>query len=310
MTFDITPAAVRHTSVFSVGRLVPLTLVVLPRLHGCMRMTLLLLAFGATAISALGAQTIPPATTPGATAPRVTTATMAVQVTDGTGLLLSNVEVTAQGPMSRDGVTSEKGTLRFLNLKPGTYRLRFVREGSITLERDVAARVGATITVDVAMSAAPPPPKEPEPVVVPPPPPPPPAPPEPASKPLPPPGDPKTVAIPSFLDGNFIGRAPRKDSPLGCTPSGSGTLHQLREAWANHAHDVEDEWLYVVAGEGLLRVGTVEHRLQAGTFSLIPRTIQHALQPQGRNPLIVFSVMSGAPCEPPTGAAGAAPSVR
>jgi mannose-6-phosphate isomerase-like protein (cupin superfamily) len=262
------------------------------------------LAFGATAVSALGAQTIPPAT-----APRATPVTIAVQVTDGTGLLLSNVEVTAQGPMSRDGVTGENGTLRFLNLKPGTYRLRFVREGSITLERDVTARAGATITVDVAMSAAPPPPKEPEPVapVVPPPPP---ATPEPAPKPLPPPGDPKTVAIPSFLDSNFIGRAPRKDSTLGCTPSGSGTLHQLREAWANHAHEVEDEWLYVVAGEGLLRVGAVEQRLQAGTFSLIPRTIQHALQPQGRNPLIVFSVMSGAPCEPPTGALGATPSVR
>jgi mannose-6-phosphate isomerase-like protein (cupin superfamily) len=261
------------------------------------RTAVLFLAFGAVAVSALGAQTTP----------RATTLTMAIQVTDGTGVFLSDVQVTALGPMMRSGVTGSEGTLRFLNLRPGIYRLRFVREGSITLERDITARAGVLSTVDVTMSTAPPPPKEPEPPPpvappAPPLPPPPPVPPEPASKLLPPPGDPKTVEIPGFLDSNFIGRAPRKDSTLACSPSGSGRLHQLREAWASHTHDVEDEWLYVIAGQGLLRVGTAEHRLQAGTFSLIPRTVQHSLQPQGRNPLIVLSIMSGGPCESPTSA--------
>ena len=43
----------------------------------------------------------------------------------------------------------------------------------------------------------------------------------------------------------------------------------------------------------MLRIGTAEQKLQAGTFSLVPHTMSHALIPQGRNPLIVISVLSG-----------------
>jgi len=264
-----------------------------------MRKMLFVLALGGIAVTGMHAQTAP--TKP---QPRATTGTMTVQVTDRIGAVLSDVQVTVQGPMSRDGVTDGNGALRFTNLRAGTYRLRFVRDGSITLERDVTIPAGGTIAVDAALSPAPPPPTPPEPEPLPLPV----APPEPAPKPLPPPGNPKIVVIPDFLDTNFIGRATRKDSPLGCTPSGASTLYQLREAWASHVHHDEDEWLYVVAGEGTLRVGTADHRLQAGTFSVIPRTHEHAIQPRGRNPLIVLSVMSGLPCEAPTPAPGASPS--
>ena len=95
---------------------------------------------------------------------------------------------------------------------------------------------------------------------------------------------------------NFIGREGRKESSLGCTPTGTATLHQLREAWLNHTHDDADEWIYVVAGEGTLRIGNADQRISAGTFSLIPHTVGHALLPTGRNPLIVISVLSGPPC--------------
>jgi mannose-6-phosphate isomerase-like protein (cupin superfamily) len=115
------------------------------------------------------------------------------------------------------------------------------------------------------------------------------------------------VGIPAFLDSNFIGRAARKDSELGCTSSGSAILHQLREPWASHTHDFADEWLYIVAGEGILLVDAVEQKIQPGTFSLIPRAHRHAIHPQGRNPLIVVSVTSGAPCESPAPTSGSAP---
>ena len=47
-------------------------------------------------------------------------------------------------------------------------------------------------------------------------------------------------------------------------------------------------------GEGALRIGTaIDQRIQAGTFSLVPHATSHALLPQGRNPLIVISVLSG-----------------
>jgi mannose-6-phosphate isomerase-like protein (cupin superfamily) len=223
-------------------------------------------------------------------APKPTTfkaAVMTVQVSDTVGAPLSGTTVTATGPVSREGQTSPDGTIQLLNLRAGTYRLRFEREGSITLEREVTVRAGESATVDVALAAAPPPPKAPEPVA-----------PSPPTATLGAPGDPKTTPVPLFLEKNFIGgREARKESALGCAATGTGTLHQLRDTWTAHTHDDADEWLYVVAGEGVLRLPGSEQRLQAGTFSLVPHTISHTLVPQGRNPLIVISVLSGPACK-------------
>ena len=233
----------------------------------------------------------PAAPTPAAPAraARPATPTVTVQVTDSAGLPLAGVQVTTQGPLSRDGVTAEDGSIRFANMRVGNYRLRFVREGSITLERDIAVRA-EPLLVDVALSAAPAPPKPPEP-------PPAPAPPPPPTKTLGPPTDPKVISVPTFIEKNFIGnREPQKESTLGCTSTGTATLYQLREAWINRSHDDADEWLYVVAGEATLRIKTTEQRLQAGTFSLIPHTVAYSLLPTGRNPFMVVSVLSGAAC--------------
>jgi mannose-6-phosphate isomerase-like protein (cupin superfamily) len=209
-------------------------------------------------------------------------------VADGTGAPLADARATTiTGVVSREGVTAADGSLRMINMRPGTYRLRFEREGSITLERELILRAGESTTLDVVLSAAPPPPKEPEPVA-----------PPPAATTLPPPGDPKVTPVPLFLEKNFIGgREGRKDSLLGCTPTGTATLHQLREAWLAHTHDDAEEWIYVVAGEGNLRIGTTDQKVQAGSFSLVPHTVSHALLPQGRNPLIVISVLSGPACK-------------
>jgi hypothetical protein len=218
-------------------------------------------------------------------APPAANLTLSIQVTDSSGLPLGNVQVTAQGPVSREGTTTQDGSLRFAALRAGMYRLRFVREGSNTLERDVTIRAGEPLAVDVSLTAAPPPPKPPEPVKPPPS--------ASSDKSLGPPTDPKMTPIPTFLEKNFIGREGRKDSPLGCTTTGAATLVQIREALLNQTHDDADEWIYVVAGEGTLRLGTAEQHLQAGTFSLIPHTVSHGLLPTGRNPLIFVSVMSG-----------------
>ncbi|RPI52664.1 MAG: cupin domain-containing protein [Acidobacteria bacterium] len=214
-------------------------------------------------------------------------AALTIQVSDTLGAPLSGSTITAEGPVSREGVTAPDGTLRLINLRAGNYRLRFMREGSITLERDLALRAGESATLDVALSAAPPPPKAPEPVQ-----------PPPSSRTLGPPGESKVTPVPLFLEKNFIGgREGRKDSPLGCTETGMATLHQLRDSWLAHTHDDADEWIYVVAGEGALRIAAAEHHLQAGTFSLVPHTVTHAFVPQGRNPLIIISVLSGPACK-------------
>lgn len=205
------------------------------------------------------------------------------------GAPLANTQITTQGPVVREGTTGEDGSLRLTNMRAGTYRLKFEREGSIALERDLSMRAGESLSIDVALSAAPPPPKTPEPekpVAL-----------EPAVKALPPPGEATVTSVPLFIERNFIGRDGRKDSALGCTPTSTATLHQLREAWLRHSHDDADEWIYVVAGEGTLRIGSAEQKIQAGTFSLVPHTVSHTLLPQGRNPLIVISVLSGPECK-------------
>lgn len=241
-----------------------------------------------------GAQQPPPQKPPAAQAPspaaRPAPLTLTIHVTDAVGAVLGDVLVRATGPVEREGRTSDEGTLKFANLKPGTYRLRFVREGYFTLERDVALRAGQPLQIEVTLSDAPPP-------MPPPPSPPPEKPPEPPPPPPPPVAEPTTVAIPSFIELNFIGsRAPRKDSLLACAGTGTATLVQLREPLADEVHDATDEWLYVVAGEGMLQVGEREEKLAAGTFSLVPRTVRHTLVPRGRNPLILIAIQTGTPC--------------
>jgi hypothetical protein len=255
-----------------------------------MRRTLLLLGFVLPVSVSLLAQTAPRAAQ---TAPRaaVRPSTLTIQVTDSLGMPVADAQVTTVGPVARQGVTAADGSLRLANMRTGTYRLRFSREGSITFERELTIRPGESPTIDVSLSPAPVPPKAPEPEPAPPPPPP--------VQTLPPPGDPKITPIPLFLEKNFIGgRQPRKDSSVGCAATGTATLHQLRDAWLSHEHEDADEWIYVVAGEGMLRVGmAADQRVQAGTFSLIPHSTAHAVLPQGRNPLIIISVLSGPRCQ-------------
>lgn len=252
-----------------------------------MRRTLFLCTLALASSAVTHAQTAPPTPRPTAK-PSTATAkppTVTIQVTDGAGAPLADATVTTTaGVVSREGVTGADGSLQWINMRPGTYRVRFAREGSITVERELILRAGEPATVDVALNPAPPA-KAPEPVA-----------PPPAS--LGPPGDPKITPVPLFLEKNFIGgREGRKDSLLGCTATGTATLHQLRDTWQPHTHDTAEEWIYVVAGEGNLRIGSADQKLQAGTFSLVPHTMSHALIPQGRNPLIVISVLSGPECK-------------
>ena len=257
-----------------------------------MRRTLFLCTVALCSCVALSAQTPPnapaaparPTAKPSTAKPSAKPPTVAIQVTDAAGAPLADAMVTTtSGVVSREGTTGADGSLQWINMRPGTYRLRIEHEGSVTLERELILRAGEAADVDVALTAAPPAPKAPEPVA--------------PTATLGPPGDPRVTPVPLFLEKNFIGgREGRKDSPLGCTSTGTATLHQLRDTWAAHTHDDAEEWIYVVAGEGTLRIGTSDQKLQAGTFSLVPHTISHTLVPQGRNPLIVISVLSGPPC--------------
>ena len=116
-------------------------------------------------------------------------------------------------------------------------------------------------------------------------------------------GEQKTVSIPTFLDRNFIGREPLKESILGCTATATTRLLQLRDTLAEHVHENVDEMLYVVAGEGAIMIpGRAATPVGPGSLSVVPRGAPHAIERRGRNPLIVLSILSGTPCTAETGA--------
>jgi hypothetical protein len=214
---------------------------------------------------------------------------MTVKVTDSGGAPLVGANVTATGAATRAGVTDATGTVRFLSLRGGTYRLRFESPTTITLERDVVLRAGME-------------PIEATPTPAPPPPPPPPA-PEPTRNdpisgrgPLQAP-QPRTVAIPEFIERNMLGnREPAKTTQVACGATSVTNVLQIRDPLKDQAHPDSEALIYVVGGEGLLVLPIADVPLSAGTFSMVPRGTTYTLQRRGRSGLIVLQTLTDTLC--------------
>ena len=248
-----------------------------------------------TPATAKPAPATPPATTPAAPRRILKPVPSTIVVRDFSGSPVADVSVTISGAgQDRRELTTDKAGSAALSLADGTYRLRFEHENFITLEREVTIRSTRADKIDVALNRAPPPPPPPPPAPAPTPPP-----PEPPPAPAPVAvGPPTNVSIPTFLDKNFIGgREPLKESVLGCTPDAITRVLQLRDPLAAHAHGNLDEVLYVVAGNGAIKIGEESTPVAAGSLSVIPRGLRHSIERQGKNPLIVLSTLSGASCE-------------
>jgi hypothetical protein len=204
------------------------------------------------------------------------------------GKPLPDVAVRVSGPVTREAATDANGSVILRNMTAGTYRLRFEHDEYITLEREFTHGTRAT-NLSIAMSSAPARPvAEPEAAPAPS------APPPPA---LPPAGPPTFVSIPEFVEKNYIGSAPALTSPVGCVPSATSKVVQLREPLTEHAHSDADELIYVIAGEGTHRIKGTDIPLEAGVFVTAPRGTPHSLTRKGRNPLIVLSIITE-PCQP------------
>jgi mannose-6-phosphate isomerase-like protein (cupin superfamily) len=225
------------------------------------------------------------ATRPAANPPAAST--LAIQATDKSGNGIQGVAVAVSGPVERSGVTGADGSVSFRSMRAGTYRLRFEHEKYLTLEREVMMR-GA---FDVAVALNPAPPK---PVAAPPP-------PQQAApvaeqrklRPV----EPRTLSIPDFLDKNTIRSSePQRASLIACTDGGTARTLQVREPLNNQQDDTADQLLYVVAGEGTVRVKDQSYKADAGWFALIPRGVSHSISRAGRNPLFLMMVAMGAPC--------------
>jgi len=226
------------------------------------------------------------ATTGKAAIPPARTTSVRVSVHDPNGESLDGVRLILSGSAEGEYSTAAAGTAVLPNIKDGMYRIRCERDGFITLEREFPVHsAGALTPVDIVLTPAPPPPAPP-----------------PAPKPAAPlagapAGPPVNVNIPDFLDTNFIGRDPMKESILACKPAETVRLLQLRDGVAEHVHDKVDEVLYVVAGDGAVRVGSQTMAVRAGSLAVVPQGVAHAIERRGKNPLVVISTLSGAPCQ-------------
>ena len=231
----------------------------------------------------------PPAPRPRPTTTASATLTMTVKVTDSSGAPLVGAKVTATGPAIRAGVTDATGTVRFLAMRAGNYRVRFESPTTITLERDVVLRAGGE-PIEAAPTPAPPPP------------PPPPA-PEPRNDPVSSRGplqapQPRTVAIPEFVERNMLsGREPAKTSQVACGATSVTNLLQIRDPLKDIVHADAEALIYVVGGEGLLVLPIADVQLAAGTFSMVPRGTKYTLQRRGRSGLVLLETLTDTPCQ-------------
>jgi mannose-6-phosphate isomerase-like protein (cupin superfamily) len=206
--------------------------------------------------------------------------TLAIAVADPAGAPIANALVTLQGPEDRSSRT-ERGRIAFEKLPAGTYRLRFEHDGFVTFEKEVAARGAKPIPVEVTLTPAPPVKPVPcvEPVV----------PPAPTVAPL-------ALDLPAFIEKNHVGRDPSKISAITCTPGGGASLIQIREPMPEQLHADADEFLYVIAGTGSVRIGDRVEPLQSGSLALVPRTLPHVITASGRSPLFLLSIRAGEKC--------------
>jgi mannose-6-phosphate isomerase-like protein (cupin superfamily) len=208
---------------------------------------------------------------------------LTVQVTNTFGQALDAVRITAAGPVAREGVTDQAGLVRFAGMRPGEYRLHLEKEGLVTLEKDVSLAAGKSIAIDATMNEAPKPP-------------PPPPTPAPTAAPTGPPGEPRVLSVSDFIEKNLIAREPMKQSSLGCSGVLRSVLLQIRDPLAETTDDQLDQTLYVVAGQGTLKLGGRENPLGASSLAIIPRGTPYSLTRRGNAPLFILLSRANEPC--------------
>lgn len=213
------------------------------------------------------------------------TVTFAIFVSDPAGAPIPGVKVVLTGAAERTTRT-EGGRAVFEGIPAGAYRMRFDRDGFVPLERELAGRAGAPIDVKVTLTPAPPPPAPPPPVALPPPPP-------------QPHVDAKLVVLdmPAFIEKNYVGRTAGKLTAMGCSTGGTATLVQVNEPVAEHTHADADEFIYVIAGQGLASLAGRQEPLGPAVFMMIPRGMPHALTAT-KKPLVLISTRAGETCAP------------
>jgi mannose-6-phosphate isomerase-like protein (cupin superfamily) len=215
---------------------------------------------------------------------------MAITVTDPSGATVSGVLIASDGPTPRNGQTNASGQANFPGLLAGTYRLRFEGDAVVAFEKEVTVRNGQVLAVDVMLhpAKAVPPPPAPAPVTVPPP---------VAAAPVGPVGQTQVLSLVDLAEKELERKQPRRETLVACSANTRSTLLQLNQDQPQRLYENAESLLYVIAGEGALRVNDKETRMVAGSFAAIPRDTPFVVARRGRNPVIFLSVLSGEPCD-------------
>jgi mannose-6-phosphate isomerase-like protein (cupin superfamily) len=214
---------------------------------------------------------------------------MAITVTDPRGATLPGIRVSISGATTRSGETDSSGNLSVTGLIAGTYRLRFDGDNVISFEREVTLRSGQVLDVDVSLNPAPEPPPPPEPAPAPV-----------ATTPEPrvgPKGQPQTISIPDWLEKDFVGREPRRETILSCSGNERTTMIQLNEPMPQRLYEEADIVYYVVAGEGNVTIDGKPSKVVTNSFVSVPRGSAHTFERRGNRPLMLLAVLGGEPCE-------------
>ena len=202
--------------------------------------------------------------------------TFAIAIADPSGAPLRDVKMRVTGASAR--TTRVQGGRAVLEgLREGSYLFRFEKDGYVTFEREVSARGARPIAVKVRLT--------------------------PLSAPVPMPAaatstEAKLVVLdmPAFIEKNYVGHDAVKTTPIGCASGGAGTLLQIKDPVAQHTHDDADEFIYVIAGKGMLKLADREEPLSPAVFLMIPRRMAHTLTASSKKPLVVMSVRAGESC--------------
>ena len=235
------------------------------------------------------------AATPGADQAATATTkpgSLALTVAGENGVPLSGANVKLSGATTdRAGTSGADGVVTLVNLPPGTYRARIVREGYVTLDKEVTIRAGARLATEAVVAAAPPPP-------VPPPAPSPTPTPTPVSTSNLKPGSPSHSSIINLAEQmeKALRDTPTVERDLGCSGGSASRLIMTRENIALHTHSDADEMVYIVSGEATLAIGDKDQPVVPASFAVIPRGTSHSFMRRGRVPLTVLSIRSGPAC--------------
>jgi mannose-6-phosphate isomerase-like protein (cupin superfamily) len=112
-------------------------------------------------------------------------------------------------------------------------------------------------------------------------------------------GQPQQVSVPRVLEGDFVGKNPRRESLLSCSGNTRTTMLQINQPTPERMYSDADVVYYVIGGEGMMRLDGKESKLSLNDFISIPRGGSHSFERRGNRTLILLSVLGGEACDSP-----------